>query len=340
MATTTPGYLLDIHAQPEALERLLAAGLAPECRELLQRLHGFDRVVLTGMGSSLHACWPTYLRLAAAGVAVWAVETADLLGPAGGLLTPNTLLWCVSQSGNSAETVALLDALPAHRPVVLGTTDDLSGTLAREADVVLALQSGPEQTVSTKSYLNTLAALALATDAALGESGDRDLAAAPSAVADYLAGWHERMHELDAAIGSGPLFLLGRGASMAAVSTGSLIIKEAAKHPVEGMSVPQFRHGPLDMAGPDVSIVVLAGSGTDRARNRDMLDDLAAAGARTLWLDPEPGTTGVRIPQLPGPHARAVAEILPLQLLSVVLAERGGIEPGAFQRIGKVTQTL
>lgn len=115
------------------------------------------------------------------------------------------------------------------------------------------------------------------------------------------------------------MFVLGRGASMAAVSTGALIIKEAAKAAVESMSAPQFRHGPFE---------------------RRTVADLRELGAHALLAGGPDGDAAVTLPALSSPRALPLAEILPLQALSVVLARRRGVEPGAFRQIGKVTRTL
>ena len=338
--SATPPYLSDIRAQPDALARLLQNGLSRECRQLLTRMKQFDRIVLTGMGSSLQGCWPLYLRLAEAGLPVWWVETAELLGPAGGLLTPRTLLWIVSQSGASAEVTALLAQLPVPRPQVLGTTNDTASTLAQSADAVLELHSGAEHTVSTKSYVNTLAALALAGDVITDATPEPELQRAPNGLAEYLTDWPAHQAALDAAVPEKTIFVLGRGASLAAANTGALIIKEAAKHPVEGMSAPQFRHGPLELARPGVAVVLLAGSPAHHANNQALFHDIGGAGANAIWLAADAPGEPHRLPVLGGSTGRTIAEILPLQVLSVVLADRAGLEPGAFQRIGKVTQQL
>jgi glucosamine--fructose-6-phosphate aminotransferase (isomerizing) len=136
------------------------------------------------------------------------------------------------------------------------------------------------------------------------------------------------------------MFILGRGASLAATLTGSLIIKEAAGRSVEGMSVPQFRHGPLEMTSPDLSVILLAGDPVDHELNAAMRRVLMSFGARVAWLDTAGDSEELSMPHLPGPVARPIAEIIPLQLLSVVLAERADHEPGAFRKIGKVTRSL
>lgn len=335
-----PGYLHDITLQPEALECVLAAGLSADVRALLDGARRFDRIVMTGMGSSLFGQYPSFLRLANAGLPVWSIETAELLGPARGLITGRTLLWITSQSGRTAEVVALLDRLEVRPAAILGVTNDPASPLAEGSSAVLELHSGAERTVSTRSYLNTLAASALATSHILGDPADPELAAAPRQVADYLSGWNRHKEAIDRALPESTMFILGRGASLAATMTGSLIIKEAAGCSVEGLSVPQFRHGPLEMASPNVSVILLAGDPVDHERNAAMRHDLTSFGARVAWVDAESDGEGLSMPNLTSTLARPIAEIVPLQLLSIVLAERADHEPGTFHKIGKVTGSL
>ncbi len=338
--TATSSYPADIRAQPAALQQLLDAGLSSDVRALLSDLKSFDRIVMTGMGASLFAHHPTFLRLAASGLPVWTLETSELLGPAAGLLTRGTLLWITSQSGDSGEVAALLEALPSSRPRVLGVTNNTASDLAVGADVVLELHSGEELTVGTRSYVNTLAAQALATRIALGEPADTRLLELPGQLETYLEDWDDHVEALGAAVASRTIFIVGRGPSLAAVRTGSLIIKEAAKVPVEGMSTPQFRHGPLELVGPDVTVIHLAGDATDADFNERMFTDVKRVGGHAVWLGSDGAGSNVALPAISLPEALPIAEILPLQLLSVALAERNRVEPGAFRHIDKVTRTL
>src|SRR5512137_741912 len=104
-------YILDILSQPTAvktaLEQFDPVPLAPLAASVQRG--DFDRVVLTGMGGSLYACYPIWQTLAAAGLpAIW-VDTAEMIHHMPGLVTSRTLLWFFSQSGKSAEIVSALD---------------------------------------------------------------------------------------------------------------------------------------------------------------------------------------------------------------------------------------
>ncbi len=175
-------YEQDIQDQPESLRAFATAPAVAGLEELRQ---GYDRIVLTGMGTSHFAGLPTWRALARRGWPAWWLDTTQLLDTAD-LVTPGTLLVVTSQSGRSAEVVALCDGRP--RSTLVAVTNDGASPLARAADLVVPLHSGAEATVSTKSYLNSLAAHGVILAALLGQpAGPARAAAAP--VADALAAW-------------------------------------------------------------------------------------------------------------------------------------------------------
>lgn len=337
-----PRYVQDILGQPQAMHDLLTAGPGPAAATFLSRgLARFDRIVMTGMGASLYASYPSYLRLARAGLPVWLVETAELLHDTPELINGRSLLWVASQSGESAEVRALLERCANPRPTVLGIVNDTDSTLARTADVVIELHAGEEKAVGTRTYVTTLAASALAVRLALGQPDNTDLFDAIGAVRHYLDGWRAHADAIgDAVSAPDTLMILGRGASLAAANTGALIIKEAAKYHAEALSGSQFRHGPMEMVAEGVTVVLLEGDQHTAQLGRRLADDIRRYGGRVVWLGrtvPDPDTFPLAACR---GAARQIAEILPLQLLSVVLAERAGIEPGVFRYLDKVTRML
>ncbi|MCE7002157.1 SIS domain-containing protein [Kibdelosporangium philippinense] len=340
-----PHYVLDILGQPLALRDLLSMGLGSTATTFLsQGLAGFDRILITGMGASLYASYPSYLRLAKAGLPVWFVETGELLHDVPELITGRSLVWVASQSGESAEVHALLEQLEQcvnPRPTVLGIVNNTDSVLAQSADVLIQLHAGEERAVSTRTYVNTLVASALAVRVALGEPESTDLFTAVGAVQRYLDDWRAHADAIGDAISTpDTLVILARGASRAAAGTGALIIKEAAKYPAEALSTSQFRHGPLEMVTEGVTAVLFEGDRPTAPLSQRLADDIRRYGGRVVWLGQTvPDPDALPLAACRG-VARHVAEILPLQLLSVVLAERAGIEPGVFRHLEKVTRVL
>jgi glucosamine--fructose-6-phosphate aminotransferase (isomerizing) len=327
-------YLNDILAQPQALRDTVAALAGqPPARPLAAC--GFRHIVLTGMGASQAALIPLWHVLVAAGHAPLLVETSELLHAASALLQPDSLLVVVSQSGRSAETVHLL--AKRNHATLYAVTNDATSPLAQQADHAWITAAGAEHAVSCKTYLASLATLVLA-GADLTGADPASLRAALIAEADRLTltltDAAQRAKTLAARIASPSLILCGRGASLAAVHCGALIIKEAAKVHAEGLSSAAFRHGPLELAVTGTTAVIFTGD--NPALHQGLADDVTRAGGWGLLVGPAVVDPAWRLPAV-APALRPLHEIIPLQLLSVGLAWKHGREPGVFAVGAKIT---
>jgi glucosamine--fructose-6-phosphate aminotransferase (isomerizing) len=125
---------------------------------------------------------------------------------------------------------------------------------------------------------------------------------------------------------------------LAATGAGSLIIKEAARFPAEGMSCAAFRHGPMEMASPEVYVLVYEGTGQTSALNAGLVADIQKAGGRSVLVGPGSGDDVFRIPPV-SVEGLPVLEILPAQMLSLALALQQGHAPGQFVNASKVTSS-
>ena len=338
------GYVRDILDQPRALaatERGLTVtpALAAVAGQLARG--DYARVVLTGMGSSLHALHPLHLDLTAHRLPAVMVETSELVADQARRLDPPTLVVAVSQSGASAETVRLLGMVPTGVDVV-GVTNTADSPLATRSTAAVLTHAGPEATVSCKTYLAGL--MALSWTGAVLTGGDPDAAradwrlAAP-AVARYLENWRATVAALaDGLRGVRSLFLAGRGASLAAAGTGGLTLKESARMHAEGMSAPAFRHGPLEMLADDVFVGVFLGGPRTAGLNRRLYADVVAVGGRAALVADGDSADPFAYPAVPD-RVRPAAEMLPVQMMSLALAALRGREAGRFERASKVTTT-
>jgi glutamine---fructose-6-phosphate transaminase (isomerizing) len=345
----TNPYILDILSQPNALqtalERFESAPLAP-LATAIQR-GDFDRIVLTGMGGSLYASYPAWLTLAAAGLPVMWVDTAELIHHVPGIITPRTLLWLFSQSGKSAEIVSALNFERMPRPAaLLATVNDLNSPLAKATETFdglsarLPINAIVEKTVSTRTYINTLAIGQLAALALLSrdvESARSLLEQTVTTMERYLSSWEKRVAKLGEQIGFPKrLAILGRGPSMAAVYAGTLILGEAAKFLAAPYQAGEFRHGPLELANPDLTVLLFAGPLETRDLNLRLLNDLRGYHINAFWIGADTNEWQIEIPKVPA-IGLPLMEILPIQLLSIHFATQIGVEPGHFFRTGKIT---
>ncbi|HEY3310034.1 MAG TPA: SIS domain-containing protein [Anaerolineales bacterium] len=342
---TSNPYITDILSQPAALRLALDHYPSGQIEELKSRLEKgeFSRIILTGMGSSYNAAYPAWLNLAGLSIPSIHVNTAELLHYAGPLVDSRTLLWMNSQSGRSVEIVRLLEMLKDRRPAFqLSLSNYPDSPLAQNADLPVSIHAGDEATVSTKTFVNMLALLSLASAQLAGQDWRSQLASMRSAadgMEAYLSTWQDRVAELDTLLtGLDQLLILGRGPSMGAVWNGSLINKEAAKCVFEGLNVADFRHGPMELASDRLTLFVLEGVSQTASINRELALEVKRLGGRIFWLSTrsDPELTTLALPAV-ADAARPLVEILPFQMLSILMARRNGLEPGKFRHIGKVT---
>jgi glucosamine--fructose-6-phosphate aminotransferase (isomerizing) len=334
-------YVSDLLDQPAAVRGTAQALGVTDLLDLPARVRegAFDRVVLTGMGTSLHALQVIMPRLLNFGLPVVAVETGELIHSQFGQLSEHTLLLVISQSGRSVETLRLLDKLPPGCHLV-GITNDPRSPLAERAQMPIITHAGTETTVSCKTYLATVVALLWLIDGLEGGKPPvvaKKLASAADAVAAYLSSWRRHTEALAARLEPARhLFVLARGPSLAAATTGALIIKEAGRFPAEAMSSSAFRHGPLEMVSPETGVFVLKGVGSTIDLNRRLYEDLQSLGMAVHLIDRETASPAFRLPSVDD-GLLPLVEVLPLQMTSLALAALSGHEAGRFSRATKVT---
>jgi glucosamine--fructose-6-phosphate aminotransferase (isomerizing) len=337
-------YLQDILQQPQALtETLDALQLSPSLEKLARRVskRGFDRIVLTGMGSSFHALHPLNLTLVGQGLTPVMVETSELIHYKSRFFDPRTLVIAVSQSGRSAEIVRLLQ-VNRERSAIIGVTNTVDSPLAQQSHAAVLTHAGHEFSVSCKTYVSALMALSWLGDILCGRGPERavaDLKNAAPAVEAYLSRWEAHVECMSAKLaGIRHLFLVGRGASLAAVGTGALIIKEADHFHAEGMSSAAFRHGPLEMLSEEIFVLVFAGDPKTAKLNHRLLQDVLDQKGKATLVGEKNSCGAFRI-SASSVSVRSMLEILVVEMITLALAAQAGREPGRFELATKITTT-
>ncbi len=329
---STP-LLENILAQPAALGTIAAYQFgegAAGLRKAAALLRTKKRVVLSGMGASLFACQAFQYELARRGVDAAAIETAELLYFTPVAFDSDTGVVLVSRSGESVEVTKLLSLLRARSAAVIGVVNVPASTLAANADAAIVMGSPADQMVAIQTYTGTLATLAL-----LGAEMARELDVAHA----ELAATAEMLKQIvppsvaaradwDDLLGTAaPLYILGRGPSLGTVAEGVLLMHETAKAPAVGMSIAQFRHGPVEVVDRTFRAVVLASHRPTSELDQTLVDDLIHMGGKARLLRP-PG-----VPERFAP----IAEIVPLQISAYRKAELNGVRPGEFRWAPLVT---
>jgi glucosamine--fructose-6-phosphate aminotransferase (isomerizing) len=343
-------FLAGIAGQPDALLRA-AAGVADQ-REILSRavgLVGRGNLVLTGMGSSYDACYPAATMLARAGIPAIMLDAAELVHFRLAMIGDGDMVVLVSQSGESAEVIRAAERLRARRlpPAIVAVTNGTSNPLAELADVVLDTRAGQEEGPSTMTFAASLVTLGAFAKAAADAPIDRvveDVGSAAAAAAEVIHDLVDRPELPDRLVawhGGRPFtVVLGRGAARAAAEMSALTLKEAVGMAAESLQAAQFRHGPLELAGPGLAAILVATEAETRTLDLALAEELVRLGSGVLTISsdgrgPEDSLT-LSLGAL-DPLVAPAASVVPAQLLAWRLAALNGREPGAYVYASKVT---
>lgn len=335
----------DIRGQERSLEKVLAWQRGDGRGALLRSaglLREARKIVVTGIGASLHAAFPLQYELAAKGFDCSIVESGELLHYQERLCA-GAVVVVVSRSGESVEIVKLLGRLKGVASHTIGITNEAASALGRGVDVAMIVGSLADEMVAVQSYTGTVAALLLLAGAVSEfEARQQEIAGILPRISSLIADQLERIHEWDDffRVGS-PIYLLGRGPSYASALEGALLFSETAKEPAVGLAGGSFRHGPVEIVDAGFRAIVFAAEGRTRQLNLGLARDLVRFGAMVRVVGPlRDDDGGLSFVEVPGVSEwlAPLVEIVPVQLAALRLAYVKGLEIGKFRHAPQVTR--
>jgi glucosamine--fructose-6-phosphate aminotransferase (isomerizing) len=214
-------------------------------------------------------------------------------------LQPGGLAIFVSQSGETADTLATLRYAKEHKQHVLSVVNVPTSTIARESDVVMPTLAGPEIGVaSTKAFtcqLAVLAALAIAAGRARGVLSEVDegrlvhgLIEVPRHMAQALALEPQIEHLARDLAKSRDVLYLGRGTSYPIALEGALKLKEISYIHAEGYAAGELKHGPIALIDETMPVIVIAPHDRVFDKTVSNMQEVAARGGRIILVtDPK-----------------------------------------------------
>ncbi|HET6374722.1 MAG TPA: glutamine--fructose-6-phosphate transaminase (isomerizing) [Methylocella sp.] len=291
----------EIHEQPEVVARALAhyldmsAGRAALPFVPPAGLSSLQRLTICACGTAFYAgltakyWFEKFARLPAD------VEIASEFRYRDPPLEPGGLMILVSQSGETADTLACLRAGKAKRQKIIAVVNEMTSTMAREADIAAPILAGPEIGVaSTKAFtcqLAVLACLALAFGRARGTLDEQteaqlvsELMAVPGQIAQALK--CEPMIEniaRDMARVRDVLYL-GRGTSYPLALEGALKLKEISYIHAEGYAAGELKHGPIALIDEEMPVIVIAPPDGVLEKTVSNMQEVAARGGRLILI--------------------------------------------------------
>lgn len=247
------------------------------------------------------------------------------------------LVIAISQSGETPEIVATLEALQQAGGRGLAITNDPRSALARSADEVFDLAAGVERAVpATKTVTAQLIAFAIIAQG-LGHAPftEAQLEAVPAFVRAVLDDPEPASAAAETLVDASQLIVVARGYLFAAALETALKIKETCSLLVDGYSTADLRHGPIAAVTAGLPVVAFCTSGPAHSDVASLVDELRARGASVLMI----GSGDLPLPtELPDALAPIVA-VVRGQQLAYALSLALGYDPDSPGGLSKVTVT-
>ncbi|MCH2516569.1 MAG: glutamine--fructose-6-phosphate transaminase (isomerizing), partial [Dehalococcoidia bacterium] len=350
----------EIAEQPDAVQGALrgradfSAGMLdlPEITLSKDRINSIDRVVLTGMGTSLHAGMFGAAVIESLARIPAVAENSSELRYRNPVLGPNTLVVAVTQSGETADTLAAMEhARKAGSPQIV-VLEQEGSQATRIADVTLPVRAGQEIGVaSTKTMIasmTTLLELAVFLAQSRGAIDSEQvkiivgmMAELPSLVASALDIDGEMTDLAEHLSGFSDLLYLGRGSQLPIALEGALKMKELAYIHAEGYAAGEMKHGVNALLGSEMATIVCAPKNELHAKMLSNISEVKARGGEVTAIategDDSVGRLADRVIYVPDCPVllQPFMTLVPLQILAYRAALALGRDPDKPRNLAK-----
>ncbi|HUR39924.1 MAG TPA: glutamine--fructose-6-phosphate transaminase (isomerizing) [Verrucomicrobiae bacterium] len=356
-----PHYMLkEIYEQPRAIgdtlterlagDRVLEAALGPKAVELLPKVKG---VHIVACGTSYHSGLIARYYIEQQANLPCSVEVASEYRYRKAVVPPGTLFIAISQSGETADTLAALrEAKKLGYLATAAICNVPESSMVREADLTLMTRAGPEVGVaSTKAFTTQLAALGIlglllarhnGMPADEERSFVRQLAHVPEMIekalemAPRIKAWAERFADKQHAL------FLGRGPTFPVAMEGALKLKEISYIHAEAYAAGELKHGPLALVDADMPVIAVAPNNALLEKLKSNLQEVRARGGRLfVFADPNTGfkaEEGIEVMLMPEhiePFQAPLVYTVPLQLLAYYVAVLRGTDVDQPRNLAK-----
>lgn len=328
----------EIHDQPQSLARLLSVVVDTHDLSLKDFLPALDfmqieRVTLVACGTAHYACHiATYWFEEIAGLSV-DIDVASEYRYRRRLHSDRELIIAVSQSGETADTLAALKDTRGHVAASLAVVNVPTSSIAREADHQLDLEAGPEIGVaSTKAFTAQMLALLALSLKAAQERGCilpqemqeyvRDLVSIPRIVTETI-GCEGQIADVAAKIAPArDAIFMGRGLNYPMSLEAALKLKEISYIHADGYAAGELKHGPIALIDRDMPVIVFDSRGALQDKTLSNAAEVEARGAQ-LWRVGQDAAMGIQTP-----IATALATPFAYAVVAQMLAYHVALEKG------------
>lgn len=352
----------EISDQPQAVADTLMGRINSEGMVTLPEIDGLDakqlmaidRIIVVACGTASYAG-----EIAKYAIEKWAkipvsVELAHEFRYRDPILTPNTLIVAISQSGETMDTLMATRYAKEQGAKVMAICNTQGATLARESDAVVYTHAGPEVAVASTKALTAqmtavyLLALFLATGrksmtaSELSELG-KELLKLPAKVTEVLASLEQVSALAKKMSNAKTVLFLGRNVGFPVAMEGALKLKELAYIHAEGFAAGELKHGPIALIEQDQPVIVILPSPADPLHPKVIsnIQEIKARGATVIAIaevgDKEASKYAENVWFVPATNwlMAPVLTVIPLQAFAMELANAKGLDVDQPRNLAK-----
>ena len=351
--------LKEIFEQPQTIQNTMRGRLVVD--EGFSKLGGLnltrqqmlelDRIIITACGTSWHSGLIGELYIEELARIPVEVEYASEFRYRNPLVTKNTLCVVISQSGETADTLAAMREAKRRGARTLGLVNVVGSTMAREDDGGIYLHAGPEIGVaSTKAFTSQVIALALLT-LKLGRLREmsvvkgRQIAQAMLRLPEQIQSILERASEIEALAerfkDATNFLYLGRGYNFPVALEGALKLKEISYIHAEGYPAAEMKHGPIALIDENMPVVFVAPHDSVFDKIVSNIQEVKARGGKVIAITSQKEEVleklidfEIRIPQTED-MLYPILSVIPLQLLAYYVAVKRGLNVDQPRNLAK-----
>lgn len=338
--------LKEIHEQPKAYRDTMRGRISEDGRQVVfPDLKLTEEKIRSLSGIHIVACGTAYNAGLVGGAAIEQLVRIPVMNDVASeyryrspLITPDTLVIVVSQSGETADTLAALREAHANGAHVLAVTNVVGSSIARDADDVIATLAGPEIAVaSTKAYTSQLIAfylLGLYMAQVRGTQSEEEIAHVIAAMQSLPEQVESMLEKADAVKAYAEqiadhehLFFIGRGLDYSVVQEGSLKLKEISYIHSEAYAAGELKHGTLALIEEGIPVIALVTQDNVLEKTVSNIKEVKARGADVMAITHEEHVAdllksvdqALSIPKTL-PMLTPALSVVPLQLLAYYAA--------------------
>ncbi len=348
--------LKEIYEQPKSIRETIGARITLGVKSTLDELdftkeylESVDRVYIVACGTAMNAGMTTKKILEQFCHLQTEVDIASEFRYRKPLITPKTLCIFISQSGETADTIAALKLAKEHGAKTIAISNVIGSSITREADYSLYTHAGPEIAVaSTKAYTSQivlLAIIAIYFAEVLGVSSreleelKKEILEVPKKIEEILDNTEKIKDFAKRISNEKDVFFIGRGIDYTVAMEGSLKLKEISYIHAESYAAGELKHGPIALIENGITVIGIMTDAELAPKTVSNLQEVVTRGAKTLVvtnqdIDKSMFDEVIEIPEI-SEYISPILSVVPLQLLAYYISKERGLDVDKPRNLAK-----